>query len=857
MQSIRRKSSSCDHPPHHPRARRLVLSLLLQAVTSVPLLGGTNGIVEGVIRDKRTHEAISEVHVAVLEIQSGTSSDSTGRFTLQNIRTGKYSLRFSHIGYISQIIKDVTVNPDLRTWITVELEPSAVEMEEVVVEQEKPLFERDVTGTTYLVSGEEIRLLPVDYANEVLGLKAGVTLEGNVRGGKATEVTYLVDGLPVQDVILGGLSASLPTSSIVGMSIYTGGFEPEYGNALSGVVNMVTRTGGNTHRLFVRADKDDLFGITQTSKTSEFELSATGPIAENRLFYLVAVNGLITDTRWWQDFQHFFSSPIEKNLNAFAKLDYVLSPPLKIGGQVLISHRDTHEYEFDWRYDLGGLPPEQKTSYRIAAILTHTVSENFFYTASLSRYILDSRIGQGAKQDVPASDPWQYDFYLQYIISGQRAWWLKSTQQTSTAKVDGTLKLARANMLKMGGEFNYYDLQSDLLKVEPQTTYFGKTLANLPMLDFSSSYSYHPWAGALYIQDKIDLPEEGALLNFGLRYDMLNPRARRPAIESIPASDTAFSTAGLPMVPASVKQQLSPRLGAGMQVAEHGYLIVNLGWYFQYPLFDYLYTGLDRVALAKGVSAVTGNPDLDPERSQSLEISFKYVLPAGLVASLTYFKKETTNQVDTKTFIAGPSRIGGNLGYVEFVNNPYAEASGFELVLGREVGRLLTGEFSYTYMVAAGTSGSAYQGFLNAQYGLPTPIGTYPLSWDQHHTLKLISTFSIPEQLDVNLVLQWHSGRPYTNYPIANPYAAVDSSLFSPNNGRMPSYFNIDLKAQKHFGASWWPGAVLTLYADVRNLTDAHNVAWMDSNGRIGGELNDPSGYFIGRRTHVGLQLSL
>lgn len=190
------------------------------------------------------------------------------------------------------------------------------------------------------------------------------------------------------------------------------------------------------------------------------------------------------------------------------------------------------------------------------------------------------------------------------------------------------------------------------------------------------------------------------------------------------------------------------------------------------------------------------------------------------------------------------------------MNNPYAEASGFELVLSRDRGTLLTGECSYTYMFAEGTSGSAYQGFNSAQYGLPTPLGTYPLSWDQLHTLKLLTTLTVPSDFDLNLVVQWHSGRPYTFYPIANPFAPVDSSLFAPNNARMPPFFDMDLKVQKHFAFSWWPAAVLTLYVDIRNVTNAKNVQWMDSNGRIGGELNDPSGYFIGRRTHVGLHVA-
>jgi hypothetical protein len=59
-----------------------------------------------------------------------------------------------------------------------------------------------------------------------------------------------------------------------------------------------------------------------------------------------------------------------------------------------------------------------------------------------------------------------------------------------------------------------------------------------------------------------------------------------------------------------------------------------------------------------------------------------------------------------------------------------------------------------------------------------------------------------------------------------------------------------------HFRPDWWPEALMSLYVDVRNLTDAANVSWIDSNGRIGGELGDPSGYMIGRRARFGIQFS-
>ncbi len=83
----------------------------------------------------------------------------------------------------------------------------------------------------------------------------------------------------------------------------------------------------------------------------------------------------------------------------------------------------------------------------------------------------------------------------------------------------------------------------------------------------------------------------------------------------------------------------------------------------------------------------------------------------------------------------------------------------------------------------------------------------------------------------------------------------MDGGLFSENNARMPSYMNLDIRAEQSFTLGFLPNGRPKVFVDIRNVLNRRNVKWMDSNGRIGGELNDPSGYYIGRRTHVGIQI--
>ena len=251
-----------------------------------------------------------------------------------------------------------------------------------------------------------------------------------------------------------------------------------------------------------------------------------------------------------------------------------------------------------------------------------------------------------------------------------------------------------------------------------------------------------------------------------------------------------------------------------------------------------------------------GKPDLEPERSASWEASFRYAFPFNVVASVCYFQKESSNLTDTKTFISGDSKVTASYGFSEFVNSPYAYVNGWELVVTRERGEWITGELSYTYMVTEGISGSPYDGYYIAQYGLPPGRRVAPLSWDQRHTVKLQITVMREEDFSLTLAGQWHSGRPYTSYPTATGYDAIDGGRFFLNNARMSPFTLLDIRAEKHFPLPWADVGLLTVFLDVRNVLNARNALWVDSNDRIGGELSDPSGISIGRRTSLGLQMS-
>ena len=834
----------------------LFLCVVLVVSSSSRIKAGTVGTLVGSVADKETKEPLPGVNILVLGTHLGAATGLEGTFIMNNIPAGVYRVRASFLGYSPQIIENVAIIMDLRTTLDIQLHRAVLDLgEEVIVRAERPLIQQDITSSTHSITGDKIEEMPIDSFKDVVMLQPGATADGHIRGGRETEVLYLVDDLPIQEALAGGQGSDLPNGSIVEMTVQTGGFNAEYGNAMSGIVNIVTKSGGDVHKIWVEGS-DDRIGIEESNKTTEVEVLASGPIQRGSVTYFLSSNLRLSDTRWWQHMTPVFGSPIEKNYNAIGKLNFNLKPGLRLTTQFLYSSWDWHEYEFRWYKNLEGLPPRNKSSYRLSATLTHTLSPQTFYTLSLSHYNIHDKMGEGDKGDLDLNQSWEYDPLYYFVIQGERLWWQDARERISIVKSDISHQVRDIHLIKCGAEIQYYDLKKDLLKVEHKRTFWGRTLLdendNPIPLEFTSAYHYKPYQAALYVQDKVD--NDWFAANVGLRFDLLDPRAQRPLVEWVPGREEEYEQEVRAWVPASRKSQLSPRIGFSFPVIEKGFFFFNFGYFFQVPLFDYMYTGLD-FDLKKGARVLFGNPDLKPERTKAYEFSYKHELREDLLGSITYFEKETINLIDTKTFLATDSKEEDD-GYVQYVNLPYATSKGWEFVLDKKYNHYVSGKLSYTYMKAKGFSGNAEQGLNYLMWGFEVPNEMYYLSWDQRHTIVLDVFIGVPQQWGASVVWRWHSPRPYTHYPSRQGQLLVPEDkevLLTPNNARMENVTYLDVKFTKDFRLGKNFGCMG--YMDVRNVFDRQNLMWAASDGKPGGELGDPSAWDVGRRVTLGLKV--
>ena len=828
--------------------------LILLILPRIQVSGGTTGKLEGIICDSKTGDPLEGVSVMILDTPLGTASTAGGLFSLSFIPAGTVRIRFRMIGYRDVLIEEVHIRPDLKTRLPeIKMEQTPIEAEPLVVKAELPPIQKDVTGTVARVSSESINRLPVDNIREILGLQTGITLDGHVRGGRSDEILYLVDGIPVRNMVMGGMGFSIPKLAVQQMEIQTGGFDSEYGNALSGIVNVVTRAGKNTASIQLRAESDDWPHITQKNRETRLSGLAQGPLIKERIFFLAAGESFTGGTRWWQDFRHAFQMPVTRHASGLIRLDGQAGPNTRMTLLWQGERQEWRDFEFSWRFNLGGLPRRRTGGSRVSFTWAQILSPKTFFIVILDGQSLRNRIGDGESHAAEMT-PYEYDFFLQYVLRGSRIWQTDIRQDMWTLQGDMTSRIHPFHSMKIGFQAHAYRIDGSIIRYEPQMTYFGKPIFGRPLLNYSTAYRYMPWSGNAYLQDKIELPGETAVISLGLRYDFLDPRASRPLVEFVPSSSDVIAGEVQSWTKASFKGALNLRIGFSAPLSESSFFFANIGTYSQFPAFHYLYAGISPVTLRNGMSVLKGNPDLEPERGLMWEISYKKTFMKNSVLTGTYFSKQTRNQLDTKTFIPGNIRVSGDYGFAEYVNQGMAEARGLELQASKNGSSAVTGSFSLTWMSARGVSSTPETGIDYHQCGFPVQPGLHFLSWDQRITIKANLEFSLPFGLNGILIWQAHSARPYTYYPSADGIVPDDPDApFVPNNRRMKSWSLLHLRMARTFSFQG-PVKNVTLSIDCRNVLNSRNVLWMDSSGRIGGELSDPGAYDVFRRTRMVLE---
>jgi len=223
--------------------KSLTLLFIFISVLAICIFAGTTGKIAGRVTDLKTGEPLAGVNVVVEGTSMGAATDIDGHYVILNISPATYNIKATMIGYAPLTVRDVRVEIDLTTMVDFEMRTEILQGEVVEVIAEKKVIRKDVASSQQSITSQEIEALPVASVSDVLGLRAGITSSLEIRGGGASETMFMVDGIVLRDQRNNAPMTSLPLSAMQEISVYSGGFNAEYSNVRSGVVNVVTKEG--------------------------------------------------------------------------------------------------------------------------------------------------------------------------------------------------------------------------------------------------------------------------------------------------------------------------------------------------------------------------------------------------------------------------------------------------------------------------------------------------------------------------------------------------------------------------------------------------------------------------------------
>lgn len=883
------------------------LSLLFLFVFSVTIFAGQTGKISGKVVDAETGEAIIGANIVIEGTFLGAAADFDGYYYINNIPPGEYRIVASAVGYQKVVIQKVNVKIDLTTKLDIKLSSQSIHMDkEVVITAERPLVQKDLTSSSVTVSASDIKMMPVENINQIINLQAGV-VDGHFRGGRTGEVAYLVDGVSVTDAFNGGFGIQLENSSIREMEVISGTFNAEYGQAMSGIVNIVTQDGSSKFSINASAYMGNSF-TTHTDvfrnldkfasiKTHDFQISLSGPaeVLDNLSYFVTA--------RYYKDSGNLFGKRVylvtddaaltmdnpfdvnqkiiidshsgdgadvamnpydKKSLNA--KLTYT-AKQFKFSYSYFGDESNSRGYDHYWSWTPDGTMHHYGFSHMNSFSITHVPSQSTFQSLKFnSNYFnykgyLYSNPFDPRYVPVTQGEPKSGYTFRQGGNQGGRY-----SRQTLTNIIQWSINSQISKEHKIGagieGRFHtIYNHGQDLIDFDENDSVFTPWYRNLGTQG-NLDYTKYPKEFAAYVQDKMEY--DIMIINAGLRLDYFDPQSEVPADLRNPSNNSDFPGAGQ-RTKTKIKYQVSPRLGVSFPITDQGIIHFSYGHFFQIPSFENLFLNSDYlITQSSGLSQVTGNPDLKPQKTIMYEIGLQQILFPNISLNTSIYYRDIRNLLGMEIL-----NTYEGVRYARFVNRDYGNVRGFIVTLERRFIDYFGAKLDYTYQIAEGNASDPYAVFNNNQTNPPVEANkkVVPLNWDQRSTLNLSLTVGQPGDWSVGVIFGYGSGFPYTESE------RVSNGVRFENGGIKPTTYNVDLRAEKSFDLY---GVKVNTFVLIYNLLDTKNEYGVNSaSGRANVDiytyeagqiiglntiqeyLNNPTSFSSPRQIRFGMQFGI
>lgn len=787
-------------------------------------LAGTTGKIAGVVTDKNTGEPIIGANVYLEGTVLGASTDADGYYYIINVPPGTYTVVVQMIGYKTVKMENVRINVNLTTHLDFELTETAIEGEEVVVVAHRPIVQKDLTSTVANISSDEIKALPVDNFQQVVELQAGV-VGGHFRGGRTGEVSYLIDGIPVNDPFNNSMGATVENGAIQQLEVISGTFNAEYGQAMSGVVNIVTKEGGENfdanvmaYKSFYATPHDYIFPNLNSfsgNGITNIEATLSGPVP-----FLAKKVKFFSLIRWYDDEGYIFGPHLYdisdddpympsgdssfvaeswgKSFSSNSKFTLNVTKSIKLNYSVLYNHGKNRYYNHSFRL----VPDAPKFHFtdrlNQSVQLNHALNSSSFYNvkiaynyASYKGYLFKNKMDPRylyANNGLPRSN---YTFRSGGLESDR---YDRSTE-SYIFKADYHNQINKIHKIQTGIEYKKHVINNFWTDIDVNSSLSqGKVIYPQVYSPNVELYKKKPEEFSAYIQDKIEY--DNFIINLGIRYDYFNPNTKMP---EDPKNVELISNFNTNLKQAKAKSQISPRLSVAFPISSQGVIRASYGHFFQIPRFELLYAGIaDSANVTKyylprteNLSALKGNPDLNAERTTQYELGLQQALNEVMGIDFTIYYRDVRNLVGTEIIETYDVKK-----YARYINHDYGNIRGAVISFEKRFSNHWGGRVDFTYQFAEGNSSDPRTVFFDNQADPPREPEKkmIRLDWDQRTSLSFTFNVGTPGNWMVSLVGNYGSGMPYT---AASRFLLANITFR--NNRTKPYYLNFDLKMDKTF----------------------------------------------------------
>ena len=774
------------------------------------IYASTTGKIAGRVIDASTNEGLAGSNIVISGTSLGATTDMDGNYFIINIPPGNYQVESLYIGYTTVTVNDVRVSVDQTTRVDFSMKTETLEAEAIEVVAQKPIVQMDLTSTVAKVSGDEIVALPIENLAGIVNLQAGV-VDGHFRGGRTGEVKYLIDGISVNDAFTGEYTMEADVNSIEEVQVLTGTFNAEYGEALSGIVNQVTKAPGNELKFNISAyagdyitDRTALYpDISSITPKDVYNIqgSVSGmfPLTSGNLKYFISGRydndqGYLYGKREFNPWDYSdFSANDPKDWyvgatgdNKYVSMNYNKRGSLqgklyiKVGEskwitlQALYQNREYKDYDHNYQLNPDGDYTRFENGFLGSINYTHVFSQATFMDIKGSAFVTEAQRYVYKDPLDPRYVPIDAKSFTSgnaFYVAGTENWHFHHKTKTYTGKIDLTSQITNTHQIKTGVELQYHDLMYKDFQIHVDPLYdnqgnfigFSHSLPNPGSFDYNL-YDNNPYQFAAYIQDKIEL--NYLIVNLGARFDYFEPDGivlKSPdhiaVLDNLspPFPDSLFTKT-------TPKYQFSPRIGISYPISEKGAIHISYGHFFQIVPFEYLYRNPNfRIALTgdfpEFIGNTIGNADLEPQRTTMYEIGLQQELFKNIGITVTVYHKDIRNLLGQEIHIKNNFKKFG-----KYINRDYGSVRGFTISFEKRMSSGFATNVDYTYQIARGNASDPNAAFENAQASPPieTNKQLVPLDWDRLHSLNFTITVGTPGDLIASCIGKLGSGLPYT-----------------------------------------------------------------------------------------------